>query len=405
MENKEGEIAMKRIIKKILYELKKIIFNFFSLLPLRNDYIIFESEGDFSDNSYAFFEYLINHKKEKYRFFWFVDDLNNECPCSYKIKKIKKRYKYLNFYYIYLLAVSKFYIYDHCDLYREGGFKKRNHQILLYLSHGFGFKSSKGNDYSINPPSFDKMIVTGEIPAKGNANWFQVDLNKTEILGYPRLDYFFNESESRKKKILKMLNIDSEKCNFLWMPTFRQSINKSLSEDYIENETGLPLFATKAKLDRFNEYMKEKNSMCYLKLHHLQAELPIFQTFYSHIRIIRDDELREKKIQLYEMIPLFNCLISDYSSITVDYLLLDKPIIYILDDYKKYKESRGIYPENALDYMVGYHIFEEKELYNALEDIIEEKDIYRTERNDILPLFHKYQDGNSSQRISEYLKL
>lgn len=394
---------MKNKVKKLVMKIKILIFNLFTLFPIKNNYILFESEGDFSDNSFAFFKYLINNNYTKYKFIWFLDNIQRNCP--YKINKVKKRRKCIDIKFIYYLATSKYFIYDHCDLYKENNFKKRNNQICLYLSHGFGFKSSKGSNYLIDPPSFDYIISTGLIPAQGNTEWFHVNLNKALVLGYPRLDFFYNSDINRYKEILKVLDIDNKKINFLWMPTFRQSVNKDLSEDYIKNETGLPFFDTKEKLEYFNSYLRDNNSTCYLKLHHLQSELPIFQSFYSNIKLIRDDDLYEKSLQLYEIIPLFDSLISDYSSITVDYLLLDKPIIYILNDYNEYKNSRGIYPENAIDYMVGYHIFAEKELYAALKDILEGKDIYKSDRKKILPLFHKYQDGNSSKRICDYLDL
>ena len=48
--------------------IKKILITFFRVLPLRND-IILESHPDFSDNSWAFYQYLIGqgflYQKEK----------------------------------------------------------------------------------------------------------------------------------------------------------------------------------------------------------------------------------------------------------------------------------------------------------------------------------------------------
>ncbi len=34
-------------------------------------------------------------------------------------------------------------------------------------------------------------------------------------------------------------------------------------------------------------------------------------------------------------------LVSDYSSVAIDYLLLDRPLGFTLDDYEAYTESRG----------------------------------------------------------------
>lgn len=100
------------------------------------------------------------------------------------------------------------------------------------------------------------------------------------------------------------------------------------------------------------------------------------------------------------MYPFFDALVTDYSSIATDYLLLDKPIVFTLDDYKEYTASRGgLYPENAKDYMSGYHVYTKDELEMALCEIAEGKDIYASVRHKILPEYNAYADGNSSKRI------
>ncbi len=46
-------------------------------------------------------------------------------------------------------------------------------------------------------------------------------------------------------------------------------------------------------------------------------------------------------LQLYEFIHCADALVSDYSSVAIDYLLLDRPLGFTLDDYKEYTQSRG----------------------------------------------------------------
>ena len=119
----------------------------------------------------------------------------------------------------------------------------------------------------------------------------------------------------------------------------------------------------------------------------------------------QDEDIKNQGLQLYQFIPVFDALITDYSSISTDYFLLDKPIIYILDDIEEYKKSRGLYPPNAIDFMPGDHVVNISQLENAIERIVNGIDFYKNERNILLPKFHAYQDGNASKRILNHLEI
>ena len=59
--------------------------------------------------------------------------------------------------------------------------------------------------------------------------------------------------------------------------------------------------------------------------------------------------MEKKQIKLYELIGISDGLLSDYSSVAVDYLLLDRPLGYVLADYNIYKEKRGFVFEDPLE--------------------------------------------------------
>ena len=95
----------------------------------------------------------------------------------------------------------------------------------------------------------------------------------------------------------------------------------------------------------------------------------------------------------------FDLLISDYSSIVLDYLLLDKPIVYLPYDYDEYNQVRGF----SFDYhkhRAGPVINTQKELMLFLSDT---EDKYRNKRVELMHLFHKYQDGKSSKRLYNFI--
>lgn len=131
------------------------------------------------------------------------------------------------------------------------------------------------------------------------------------------------------------------------MPTFRQSNSKEISEEYIDNQTGLPIFETYDSLKKFSEYLNKNNVLLVFKLHHLQADLDVFHKKFDNILILRDEDLSSDGVQLYQVVKYADIIISDYSSISIDAMVLDIPLIYTLDDYK-----------NMMNLEVCFHIMQ-----------------------------------------------
>ena len=136
------------------------------------------------------------------------------------------------------------------------------------------------------------------------------------------------------------------------------------------------LFNSLNSLKEFNDYLKKINSLVILKIHHLQKNERVFSEVYSNILFVSDENINQLGFQLYQFIPLTDALITDYSSISADYMLLNKPMIFILDDYEQYNKSRGIIPDNAKELWTGDQVYTIDELINAMNDIVSGKDKY-----------------------------
>lgn len=373
--------------------------------PMDEHLIVMESEGDLSDNAFALYDYMRhNNYLKKYHVAWLVDHVDEaralqqkrpeDFPNTEFVQKVPQK---VNRRWAEVLSTCKWYIYDHCNLLAP--LIKRKEQKVIYLSHGWGYKAAKGGFTTNDLTHYDMITVTGQIPAKGMSEYWQEPEEKAVITGYPRLDYFFQSNVEVREKINQKWHLEHYKRVIFWMPTFRQSYNESLSEDYIKNQTGLPIFETKDSLQEFSDFLKTRNLLLIFKLHHLQAELPVFQSHFENILLVRDEDLHEIGVQLYQFIDMADALISDYSSISIDFLLKDKPIVFTLDDYEGYRKSRGFFPENAIDFMKGYHVYNQKELEDSLSEIADGIDKYIGERHAVMKNYHTYSDGNSARRV------
>ena len=394
-------VLLEKSIRLSFRIVNKMGYDFFRFFPINERYICFESERDFSDNSYALYCYL---DKEgffnKYKPIWYVNNPKEE---KHKVDKVYKNRNHLRLFGNYALATSKYIVYDHFNPLT--GLTRRKGQKVVFLTHGFGFKTSKGVDYTKINDSFDYMTLTGELPVKGYCYAFRMKPDKMVITGYPRLDVFFQPNDDVIDIINRKWNIKQFRKAILWMPTFRKSNNRELSEDYFSGETGLPLIYNDTDLESLNSFLMKENVAVFLKIHHLQSELNCFNKTLSNIYFIKDTDLEEAGIQLYSFVKAFDALISDYSSITNDYLLLDRPIIYTLDDFDEYNKNRGLWPDNCKDYMPGYHVYDYDDFKTAIHEISEGKDVYHSQRSMIIKEIHTYKDGMSSQRVTSLLGL
>lgn len=373
--------------------------------PMDEHLIVMESEGDLSDNAFALYDYMRhNDYLKKYHVAWLVDhvaearELQRKNPEGFSNTEfVQKGPQKIDKRWAEVLATCKWYIYDHCNLMAP--LVKRNDQRVIYLSHGWGYKAPKGGSTAHDLTHYDMITVTGPIPAKGMSEYWQEPEEKAVITGYPRLDYFFQSNTRVHEIINQQWHFDNYKKVIFWMPTFRKSNNESISEDYIANQTGLPIFETRDSLQEFSDFLKKRNLLLVFKLHHLQSDLPVFQSHFDNILLVRDEELHNMGIQLYQFISMADTVISDYSSVTIDFLLKDKPVIFTLDDYNGYIKSRGLFPANAIDYMKGYHVYNQKELEESISEVVEGIDKYKDDRWAVMKDYHTYTDGNSARRV------
>jgi len=166
----------------------------------------------------------------------------------------------------------------------------------------------------------------------------------------------------------------------LYSPTFRKGLDDP--------------FKTAVNLDRLSSYAKKINLLVVLKLQ------PFMHAKY---RINEYPNLLEYPplCDVYPLIPLIDLLITDYSSIFFDFLLLDRPILFFPYDLEQYlKHDRGMY-FNYYEMTPGDKCLEYNELESALERIILNgcRDEYSDMRRMIRSLAHDHIDSRAHRRL------
>ena len=228
----------------------------------------------------------------------------------------------------------------------------------------------------------DYITIASPNVAPSFESAFKTTRNRLLVTGLARTDAYIKPSSNRYIIDLKD-RLDGPLITYL--PTHRNYGRHTPGYiDIMEN------------LDYINQILKEKNIYMLYKPHFNELKnLNNNISNYNHIIIPKDDECMS---DVYAFTPYCDLLITDYSSIYLDYLLADKPIVFFNYDFIDYKNSER-------DFYYDYNqVTPGPKCYNWTDTINEslrllKNDDTAEQRSMICEFFHKYKDGNSCERI------
>lgn len=378
---------------------------------LQENYIVFKNrqEQDFTDNARALFEYLYeNGYSKNYKFIWLVSSKKSIDRNKYKnvtVAVAENKFGWTSPRAFYYGCTAKYFFYtNHTANLNRGAAKG---QLVVNLWHGCGYKDSthknKKIKYSKSMEMFDLALVPGELFVEAKARYWECDRSKILGIGYPRYDWLLQKGLD-KKAIMKTLFGESMQNRrlILWMPTFRKASDGSgFAEGDIGLKYGIPIADDDESLQELDKMCGETGSLLVIKRHPLQTAVQNGRKF-KNIKFIDNKLLDKRDVLLYHFIAVSDALISDYSSVAVDYILLDKPIGFAVGDIEQYKQKRGFIFDNPMDYMPGEIIYTFEDLKHFLSDICQGMDKYVAARHKLLPVMHN-QCENYCARIIKSL--
>lgn len=377
---------------------KKTAACLMELLPKSDKKIIFESFSDYCDNSRAMFEYLVGKGYDKtHKLVWCVEQperfLNKKGNNKSIVFTSFRNKKYL-LSCLWHIATAKTIFYTHA----KPPLVNVKKQTVICLWHGIPLKKiSLGNERAEEAFSF--LPSSGEFYNRVMKQCFDVLDSQLAVTGFPRNDLLFTP-DNAIKRLIGDSHCKGYKKALLWMPTFRKS-ERLGGVDGAVTHTGFPLFQTDDQLSELNEQLKSLDLLMLIKLHPLQDLSGMDLKAFDNIKMLTNDALENANVQLYELVGDCDALLTDYSSVYFDYLLLDRPIGFIIDDIEDYLKSRGFVVENPLELMPGEKIKTIAELYSFLLNTASEKDDYKALRERLCLGIHTHRDGDSCKRIEE----
>ncbi|MEZ9503058.1 CDP-glycerol glycerophosphotransferase family protein [Vibrio sp. 10N.286.51.B11] len=332
MQLNKYKFIVNRFLNIILGLLPGLIY---ALFNIRDDRIyIFSSEfnTEFNHNSKSLFLYFLKERKD--------------IQCRFVINDENKRKALISEYgdffisshsitgILYILR-AKVWITSSLETPIGGVFLNRN-RIVIHLGHGaplknVGLSESKTGllkyfYYKIIKTNFSYFFSTSR---HFNKNWKEclgVDWDQVVIAAQARNDLITTNDLVNCNHLL-----DIRKTNILYAPTWRP-YSKTILFPFSDFE-----------LEKFNDFLIKNEILVYLRLHpNFEGdELDLLQSA-SNIRLLD----RSNVDDINTVLSGFDLLITDYSSIYVDYLLTKKPILFLPYDYREYNEKVGF----SIDY-------------------------------------------------------
>lgn len=289
-------------------------------------------------------------------------------------------------------------------------------KIYIELWHGFPLKA------------MGLMYGNEKVPYESITNyWKQVDMifsysplyntvlnacvaaraTQYYVTGMPRNDVLVEPSAKTKLSSLIQRPLEDERIVF-YLPTFRDADLSADRNDEWTNLFGFEQFDE----ELFKRFLVEHNIILIVKLHQYERRFNDEQDrldYDERIINLSNDTLSHSGIDLYEVLGACDALITDYSGVYFDYLLLDRPIIFTPTDLEQYESERGFIVDPYEAWTPGPKALDQSALQEAITTSLTNPTWYAEERVTIKNMVHTYADHSASsrvwQKIDQYVSL
>lgn len=291
------------------------------------------------------------------------------------------------------------------DLSLHSSFSPRKLKLIA-LRHG---RSVKRVRFAMNRPNFTKeeirilkretkmikyAISTSDFISKVQEEVLKIGLDKHIVTGYPRNDVLFNPTDKMKKDWEDFLQGETYNKVILYGPTWRHGRNPTKFFPFED-----------LNLDDLNDLLKNKNSLILIRPHKNELNIKETKKFldyiaynYSNIKLATHIEFPS----VNDLLPFCDAFICDYSALYHDFLLLDRPLIFIPYDYELFEKENG-FLYDYFKYLPGPAVLNYIDFKKELLNVINNNDDYVERRRRLTNLIHEYKDGNSTSRVIELI--
>ncbi|MAE94855.1 MAG: hypothetical protein CL910_09360 [Deltaproteobacteria bacterium] len=238
-----------------------------------------------------------------------------------------------------------------------------------------------------------RVISTSEWVSDLQEECLQVGREKHVVTGYPRNDVLLDVPASHGESWRAYLGSLAPSHVLLYAPSWRHGRYPTRFfpfEDFDEQR----LFA-----------MLEENR-CLLLMRPHRGDLIYAESRDFFAQLLRCPWVRlATHVELPDVnafLPFVDLLISDYSALYHDFLLLDRPMLFVPYDYDDFAVQNG-FLYDYFELLPGEAIATQSAFEAALSGVISGEDPGRERRRRLRDRIHHYQDSRSCERVAQMI--
>ncbi|GGK24573.1 hypothetical protein GCM10011583_65730 [Streptomyces camponoticapitis] len=364
-------------------------------LPVRKGSVVFESHMGkcYGDSPRAMYEELRAQGRRKVRCAWSYASSTDGFPTD--VRLVRR----LSWRYLWTLARAQFWVDNQgfpLDL------RKPPRTTYLQTWHGSAYKrmgfaesrikaqnASERDKLSAALARFDHFLVRSEHDVTTLARDYRQPAESLVRCGYPRNDRLVraratDETQGRfpRPALATALGIPDHRKVVLYAPTFRGMPKKGRAVQ-------LPLDVRRFAQRFGDEYV------LLVRAHYLEsAVLPVCPPG----TVIDVSGYHD----VSELLCLADALITDYSSIMFDYVLLDRPMIFFAPDLDAYVAARGSYFDLRAE-APGPVVETQDELLRAMDELKPSDTAHRADRARFAQKFGGFESGQAARTAVDVL--
>ncbi len=187
--------------------------------------------------------------------------------------------------------------------------------------------------------------------------------------GYPRYDRAEDLITGERSPVLKegqLEKVESGKRNVLYAPTHKDS---EYSTQVLPIENFEP--------NDLKSFLEENDIRLFLRMHPSQEDQESYKDLIDDEHVIYAGQ--DMSTSSVDILYYMDAVITDYSSIYVDFLPFDNPILFVQDDHQEFIDIRGI-PFDYDLYFPGEKVHDMEGFKHHLLESLENDDGYREDR-------------------------